>query len=231
MSTYLNNTNTVRLAYNRDNYEMTAGWAEIAEYLDWIKENAERDLSKVNVSKENPFIKITGKTAWALCDNIWEGEWEEEKVYMTNLQITFLEKVKGEWKISFVTWLPKPEGEAGLNDIVKNNSMVANWNVSLNPDVSKEEFEDFLLEEFIPAYEKHYAGIGLLLLKSDRGTDEGNYSILLHFDSIEERNEWWPAEGESSDKSREASNKMKDLNEKLQSMVTMSSWNDWLVLK
>jgi len=111
MSTYLNDENTVRLSYSLDNYEISSGWDEIGKSLDWIKENADMDLSGVKISKENQIVKVTGNTAWSICDNIWKGEYDGEQVNMNTIQITFLEKADGEWKISFVTWLPKPETE------------------------------------------------------------------------------------------------------------------------
>jgi len=228
MSTYLDDDNTVRLYYSRDEYEISQGFDAISVFLDFIKQNADRDLSEVEVSKENPIMKIMGRSAWVLCDNIWHGIYEGEEFSSDNLQITFLEKVKGEWKISFVTWLPKaPSG----GEIIQNNSMIANWTFRLKEDVDASEAEDFLRNEIIPAYEKNYDGIKLFLLKSDRGSVNEIYSLLLIFDSVDERNAWWPERGQSSEKAKEAEEKMMDLPEKLQSMVEMVSWNDWVVMK
>jgi len=88
-----------------------------------------------------------------------------------------------------------------------------------------------ILKEFIPAYEENFAGIKLFLLKSDRGINQGDYSILVVFDSIDERNEWWPDQDQSSDKAKEADSRMKELSDKLLSMIEMGSGNDWLVMK
>ncbi|MBN1131686.1 MAG: hypothetical protein JXA39_01330, partial [Bacteroidales bacterium] len=101
----------------------------------------------------------------------------------------------------------------------------------LKKGVDATELEEMILKEFIPAYEENFAGIKLFLLKSDRGTNQGEYSILLVFDSIDERNEWWPAQDQSSDKAEEAAGRMAEMYEKLQSMIEMGTGNDWLVIK
>lgn len=121
--------------------------------------------------------------------------------------------------------LPAVSGQKLAKD-----AMVANWNFSLKAETDIEEFEKFLVQEYIPALEKSYTGVKFLPLKNDRGSSEGGYSVLLIFKSIEARNEFWPEEGKSTDKAKEAAEKMKKQAEKFQSMINIDSWNDWLVL-
>ncbi len=59
--------------------------------------------------KENMIIKVTGNTAWVTCDNIWEYSSDGEKGGYSNIQVNFLEKIKGEWKISFAAYYSKPQ--------------------------------------------------------------------------------------------------------------------------
>ena len=59
--------------------------------------------------KENMVIKVTGNTAWLTCDNIWEWTIDGNKGGYSNIQVTFLEKIKGEWKISFAAYYSKPQ--------------------------------------------------------------------------------------------------------------------------
>ncbi len=54
-------------------------------------------------------IKVTGNTAWLTCDNIWEWTIDGNKGGYSNIQVTFLEKIKGEWKISFAAYYSKPQ--------------------------------------------------------------------------------------------------------------------------
>jgi len=50
-------------------------------------------------------------------------------------------------------------------------------------------------------------------LKSDRGSSEGNYSIIVVLESIDMRNEWWPEKGVSCEKTKAALEKMKEVEE------------------
>ena len=90
------------------------GWSELKKlYENYIKLNS-TDSSWVNPKniKENIIIKITGNSAWVVCDNIWEFEYNNTPWKQTNMQIAFLEKINGEWKISFDAFIPKPDPES-----------------------------------------------------------------------------------------------------------------------
>ncbi len=110
------------------------------------------------------------------------------------------------------------------------DAVVAYWNFSPREQVNSEELEDFLLKEYIPEFEKNFIGTKLFLLRNDRGNDEGGYSILAIFESIEVRNKWWPQEGKTSEEAKKATENMKEPGDKMMEMIEMKSWNDWLVL-
>lgn len=91
------------------------GWNEIQNmYEGYIERNKEMSsknpVSNARNLKENVITKVTGNTAWTVCDNVWKWEEEGETVGYTNRQITFLEKVNGQWKISFNAFICYPEG-------------------------------------------------------------------------------------------------------------------------
>lgn len=86
-------------------YNIYKGWGEIGPVLhDYIDGNPLTDA--VN-RKENVRIKVNGNSAWLICDNIWETDVPEKHILVNNLQTVFLEKVKGEWKISFASYYSK----------------------------------------------------------------------------------------------------------------------------
>ena len=91
--------------------------------------------------------------------------------------------------------------------------------------------ETFIVKKYLPAVRKHYEGIEFYFLQSDRGTNEGHYSILLVFESIDARNEWWPEKGVSSEKAKKVGEKMTEISDKFQTLAKMETWNDWLILK
>lgn len=80
-------------------YNVMKGWEEIGRNMeDFVSGNPLPDY--VN-RKENIQLKVNGNSAWLICDNIWETNAPEQEIVYNNLQIIFLEKVQGEWKISF----------------------------------------------------------------------------------------------------------------------------------
>lgn len=111
ISSYIQDEYNTRLNLGEDGYQIITGWDQLGSMFENFKERSEEDMSSVTNSKENAVIKVMGKTAWVICDNIWEGSDEEGQWKNETIQITFLEKVNGEWKFSFAAWLFKPEPE------------------------------------------------------------------------------------------------------------------------
>lgn len=90
-----------------------SGWDEIKPlYEDYIERN-KNDTTYHNSRniKENIILKVTGNTAWLTCDNIWKWEVNNEPQESSNRQISFFEKINGEWKFSFNAFMPKCETE------------------------------------------------------------------------------------------------------------------------
>ena len=61
--------------------------------------------------KENLIIKVNGNSAWAVMDNIWLWEEDGETKNQSNYQISFLEKIDGQWKFSFNAFVPNKPTE------------------------------------------------------------------------------------------------------------------------
>ncbi|MCK5137792.1 MAG: hypothetical protein KAR19_18545 [Bacteroidales bacterium] len=106
LAVHVQDSMETRLELGIYGYHTYKGWDEVGSLLEdalegWQVEDA------VNW-KENVILKVTGNTAWLTCDNIWEWSFEGEPGGYNNIQITFLEKIKGEWKISFSAYYTKP---------------------------------------------------------------------------------------------------------------------------
>jgi hypothetical protein len=88
-----------------DGVEVYSGWEDIASllksYMVNIAESEGTDEWEATNDKENAVIKVTGNTAWVICDNIWHWEYEGKPQSDTNKQIAFFEKIDGKWMISF----------------------------------------------------------------------------------------------------------------------------------
>lgn len=86
-------------------YNTIKGWDNIKILLeDAIKGLQYPDA--VNI-KENVIIKVAGNSAWLTCDNTWKWSIDGEPQGYNNIQVVFLEKIEGEWKISFASYYSK----------------------------------------------------------------------------------------------------------------------------
>ena len=89
-------------------YNIYKGWDEVKNLLDDFVGGDLQLANPVNV-KENVILKVAGKSAWLTCDNLWTWSVDGVQGGYNNIQIVFLEKIKGEWKISFTAYYTKPE--------------------------------------------------------------------------------------------------------------------------
>jgi ketosteroid isomerase-like protein len=107
-NSYIHDSQTVRVHTRKSNYSVLEGWEEVnALFEKWM----EMDMSKysnIKHSKENVVIKVLENSAWLICDNIWNLEVDGNPMEDSEIQITFLEKVDDEWKISFNAIVTKP---------------------------------------------------------------------------------------------------------------------------
>ncbi|MEA3476994.1 MAG: hypothetical protein U9R60_02355 [Bacteroidota bacterium] len=111
-SNHVQDGEEVRLELGVYGYNIYHGWDQIETLLSDFLEGNEYD--SMENSKENVILRITGNAAWLVCDNttiLRSGDVED---VITNMQILFLEKVKGEWKISFSAYYSKPVEVPGI---------------------------------------------------------------------------------------------------------------------
>ncbi len=102
--------------------------------------------------------------------------------------------------------------------------------VTLDPDVTMNQFLDFFANKWIPAVEENTEGIDGILLKWDRGENPNLYAYMWVFESQEARSRYWP----KPDQSTEAWNAVI---EKLMPVIDefrrLGSWEevytDWIV--
>jgi ketosteroid isomerase-like protein len=105
---HIQDKTTTRLSSNLN--KVYSGWDEIKSlferYFERVRNSANENSKN---TKENVVIKVTGKTAWVVCDNVWKWEEDGEAKERINKEIAFLEKDHGKWKFSFYTFIPKSE--------------------------------------------------------------------------------------------------------------------------
>ena len=105
-----------RLSIGENYYNIYGGWGEIQSLFESWRERDMTGFEDPKNLKENVILKIIDGSAWLICDNIWKWNYEGEPGGFDNVQITFLEKIEGDWKISFTAFVAKPEPEDDHND-------------------------------------------------------------------------------------------------------------------
>ena len=108
---YVHDSLTVRAVINPNSYAVRVGWDKVNSIFEsWMKIDMSK-YSDIKHSKENAIVKVLDNSAWLICDNVWNYEVNGEPAQENEIQITFLEKSDGEWRISFNTIIPRPDPE------------------------------------------------------------------------------------------------------------------------
>lgn len=105
-STHVHDSLNMRLTAGADNYVFAEGWEEVSKHMSG--EETEDDLGPdlhIRVEKSNFRMKIYPHSAFVVCDQRWTSAYDEDTTEINSIQVRFLEKIEGEWKISFVSFV------------------------------------------------------------------------------------------------------------------------------
>lgn len=86
-------------------YNVIKGWDRVSAFVGDYLEGG--PYGEIENNKENCIVHVSGKSAWATCDNVWIDRSAPDEILYNNLQIAFLEKQGGQWKISFSAYYTK----------------------------------------------------------------------------------------------------------------------------
>jgi len=133
---------------------------------------------------------------------------------------------------SFITVAFMSLAIAGFGQKFEKGNVVSLFTVeyTLEEGMTFVQFEKFFLEEYIPALEKNFPVTEFHLLKGERGERTGKYTEMIIFDSLEERNRWWPESGKSTEATKKAFDNMRELQDRMQKMIANATFTDYLVL-
>ena len=67
----------------------------------------------IKVEKSNYRMKLYPNSAFVVCDQRWTADYGEDVTEIKSIQVRFLEKIEGEWKISFVSFI----GTSGYDEM------------------------------------------------------------------------------------------------------------------
>jgi hypothetical protein len=109
---------------------------------------------------------------------------------------------------------------------------VNTYKIVLNPDVTMNEFLDFYINKYIPAFEKNHPGVKELVTIGNRGEFKNQIGSLTYYESLAVRDKYFPDEsGQLSDAAKAAEEKMKDLNQELDRYLVeiTRTFTDWII--
>jgi len=107
--------------------------------------------------------------------------------------------------------------------------------VDLDPDVTYNQWKDYALTKYIPAYNKHFQGdLEMYYAEVDRGDDENGISLIWVFKSLEVRDKYFTKEGAAtelwSSKIEKISQDLDDVEIDLgTTSISYGHYNDWVI--
>ena len=105
-STHLQDSTNIRLTAGADNYVFAEGWEDVSRHM--TGDETEDDLGidlHISVEKTKYRMKICPTSAFVVCDQKWTSQFDDDVTEIKSIQVRFLEKIDGEWKISFVSFI------------------------------------------------------------------------------------------------------------------------------
>ncbi|MBN2366853.1 MAG: hypothetical protein JXL67_11855 [Calditrichaeota bacterium] len=103
--------------------------------------------------------------------------------------------------------------------------------LDLKPGVTMEDFEDFFLNRYIPAFQKNFTEIKIIPMKGIRGEHENKMGLIMYMKSDKTRDVYWNEDGSYNEKSQAILEKLQPLLDEANSMaVSADLYTDWLVV-
>ena len=102
--------------------------------------------------------------------------------------------------------------------------------VNLKPGVTMEQFQDFLLNRYIPELSSHFTGMQLLILKPHGTEGENRLAWVNYFQSEGARDDYWPEPDTPSERAEEALARVQPI---LFELLELGDWSDdygvWII--
>ena len=119
-----------------------------------------------------------------------------------------------------------------FSQILQKGSLIGihDFTVTLEPDVTMNQYLDFLINMHVPEYEKSFQGVKLFVLKGIRGEHESGYALIFYFESVKDRNRYFKDEGGFNEVGQSAWEKCQPTFDELNKLGTFSTvYTDWVI--
>jgi len=102
--------------------------------------------------------------------------------------------------------------------------------VTLNPDVTMDQYQDFILKKLIPEWEKHFPGAKLFISKGLNRENKDEYAMFVYIESKKVYYKYWNDDGSATDDGAAAAAKVQPTVDELTKLGTyISVVNDWVI--
>jgi len=120
-ATHVNDSLNMRLTAGADNYVFAEGWEDVSKHMsgDETEDILGPDLH-IKVEKSNYRMKIYPNSAFVVCDQKWTSNYDNDITEIESIQVRFMEKIEGEWKISFVSFI----GTSGYEELEETEELI-----------------------------------------------------------------------------------------------------------
>jgi hypothetical protein len=108
ISYYVQDSLNFRLTTGADDHVFLEGWDEVEAFFrdELIDSNPNTpENTQVAVEKNNYRIKVYEHAAYVLCTEKWTYTTPDNVIEINSRQVRFMEKVDGEWKIAFLSFI------------------------------------------------------------------------------------------------------------------------------
>lgn len=107
-SFYVQDSLNFRLTTGADDHVFLEGWDQIELFFsdELIEGNPHAPTdTHINVSKNNYRIRVYEESAYVICSERWTYSMPDRVIEINSLQVRFMEKVDGAWKIAFLSFI------------------------------------------------------------------------------------------------------------------------------
>ena len=119
-ATHVQDSLNMRLTAGADNYVFVEGWEDVSKHMSGDETEDELGAERhISVEKSNYRMKLYPNSAFVVCDQRWTSNYGDDVTEINSIQVRFLEKIDGEWKISFVSFI----GTSGYDEMEETEEL------------------------------------------------------------------------------------------------------------
>ena len=107
---------------------------------------------------------------------------------------------------------------------------VHHMTITLEPDVTMDQYLDFFKNKVIPEREKQFDGWKVFIVKGNKGEHVNEIGMVFYIESMKDYNEIYNNDGSQTDKGKAGSEKMQPVMDELRKLGTWTrEYTDWLI--